>query len=728
MATRTHTPRHGGEPSTWGEVGRWGIFGIPWKGHTQEWPSPANPPITLEFGGRCRLAGMAHSLPRAPFACAGVEWSGVEQRVPPSVDGLRGRRFPSGRTGVSAAHRVRRTGRHGTRDPVMESIAQSVRSSHVLGNMRRATEWHPPRHPIAPSTSTARTSPLRSNSSNGSVGAGREGERYSCLPRANLSTLAMHVLGIQKAADDAGKRADANARAAQSAHEGRRGGAGGGEGIPLCPFLPPPPVTDAGRSDSGTRAHDAAPAPLYRDRPQGILQVPSSLLELQAQLQELGSQAMPAPRPRHARATSQKMAYSPHHACAVPAPRPCQCPVTPGRNGSGRGPDAGRTIEFEETNADRTWIGRGRGRFPLEAQLRETQGGVPNSSVPHPLRDRRARRRTAAFRKASKSDTTRKTLRCCVAAPPPCLTHGSGKSESGRGPDAGRTIEFKGTGADHKHGPGAGSVVVIVRLLAVGKKQQAGRCNGRIGRRQRICRCITEQTAVTAPPKQGETAADASRTRPRRERETANMEHAMADAAARAEELIVEYGGPLHSPFRVGSAPWPRGVVLGEMAEDASGTRPFLQILSRGTPPGRVRDASAAVSPCSDRAAPRSHGRAGERAPARARGAGSCAPATHSPKQPFRQPDAEAGESTPRPCVSLKRLPSFAFDMLGTVLPPTVSTSGWRNGQNRALAPRRGENVRKYPLPLPPPHCAAPARRAEPRGLPGQCRVSLKLL
>eukprot|EP00661_Eupelagonemidae_sp_cell13_P022650 gene22650-biopygen13298 len=37
----------------------------------------------------------------------------------------------------------------------------------------------------------------------------------------------------------------------------------------------------------------------------------------------------------------------------------------------------------------------------------------------------------------------------------------------------------------------------------------------------------------------------------------------------------------------------------GETAEDASGTRPFLQsyvfILSRGTCPGRVRDASAAV-------------------------------------------------------------------------------------------------------------------------------------
>eukprot|EP00661_Eupelagonemidae_sp_cell13_P023514 gene23514-biopygen7301 len=35
----------------------------------------------------------------------------------------------------------------------------------------------------------------------------------------------------------------------------------------------------------------------------------------------------------------------------------------PWENGNGRGPDAGRTIEFEETEADRTQTGRGRGRF-----------------------------------------------------------------------------------------------------------------------------------------------------------------------------------------------------------------------------------------------------------------------------------------------------------------------------------------------------------------------------
>eukprot|EP00661_Eupelagonemidae_sp_cell13_P018883 gene18883-biopygen914 len=51
------------------------------------------------------------------------------------------------------------------------------------------------------------------------------------------------------------------------------------------------------------------------------------------------------------------------------------CPP-PGRDGSGRaphdrrtrtgrGPDAGRTIEFEEADADRTRTGRGRGRFSL---------------------------------------------------------------------------------------------------------------------------------------------------------------------------------------------------------------------------------------------------------------------------------------------------------------------------------------------------------------------------
>eukprot|EP00661_Eupelagonemidae_sp_cell13_P001743 gene1743-biopygen16859 len=39
--------------------------------------------------------------------------------------------------------------------------------------------------------------------------------------------------------------------------------------------------------------------------------------------------------------------------------------LRPGENGSGRGPDAGRTIEFEETDADRTRAGRGRGRFSL---------------------------------------------------------------------------------------------------------------------------------------------------------------------------------------------------------------------------------------------------------------------------------------------------------------------------------------------------------------------------
>eukprot|EP00661_Eupelagonemidae_sp_cell13_P007372 gene7372-biopygen19548 len=34
-----------------------------------------------------------------------------------------------------------------------------------------------------------------------------------------------------------------------------------------------------------------------------------------------------------------------------------------GRN-CGRGPDADRTMEFKETDADRTRTGRGRGRFP----------------------------------------------------------------------------------------------------------------------------------------------------------------------------------------------------------------------------------------------------------------------------------------------------------------------------------------------------------------------------
>eukprot|EP00661_Eupelagonemidae_sp_cell13_P019424 gene19424-biopygen13022 len=37
----------------------------------------------------------------------------------------------------------------------------------------------------------------------------------------------------------------------------------------------------------------------------------------------------------------------------------------PYRNGSGRGPDAGHTIGFEETDADRTRTGRERGRFSL---------------------------------------------------------------------------------------------------------------------------------------------------------------------------------------------------------------------------------------------------------------------------------------------------------------------------------------------------------------------------
>eukprot|EP00661_Eupelagonemidae_sp_cell13_P017501 gene17501-biopygen17337 len=43
---------------------------------------------------------------------------------------------------------------------------------------------------------------------------------------------------------------------------------------------------------------------------------------------------MPAPRPRHARATlappKPKNVCSPRHARAMPAPRPRQCPVTPG--------------------------------------------------------------------------------------------------------------------------------------------------------------------------------------------------------------------------------------------------------------------------------------------------------------------------------------------------------------------------------------------------------------
>eukprot|EP00661_Eupelagonemidae_sp_cell13_P014172 gene14172-biopygen5094 len=37
------------------------------------------------------------------------------------------------------------------------------------------------------------------------------------------------------------------------------------------------------------------------------------------------------------------------------------------RTRTGRGPDAGRTIEFEETGADRTRTGRGRGRFSLHS-------------------------------------------------------------------------------------------------------------------------------------------------------------------------------------------------------------------------------------------------------------------------------------------------------------------------------------------------------------------------
>eukprot|EP00661_Eupelagonemidae_sp_cell13_P007898 gene7898-biopygen22577 len=57
----------------------------------------------------------------------------------------------------------------------------------------------------------------------------------------------------------------------------------------------------------------------------------------------------------------------------------CGCPwvrrakrlwTCPGRRArTGRGPDAGRTIAFEETDADRTRTGRGRGRFSLPAAL-----------------------------------------------------------------------------------------------------------------------------------------------------------------------------------------------------------------------------------------------------------------------------------------------------------------------------------------------------------------------
>eukprot|EP00661_Eupelagonemidae_sp_cell13_P024444 gene24444-biopygen11901 len=70
------------------------------------------------------------------------------------------------------------------------------------------------------------------------------------------------------------------------------------------------------------------------------------------------ARATPAPCPRHP--SQKKNACSPRHARTMPAPRPRQCSVTPGhfqtpgRNGSGRGPDAGRTIDFKETDAGRT--------------------------------------------------------------------------------------------------------------------------------------------------------------------------------------------------------------------------------------------------------------------------------------------------------------------------------------------------------------------------------------
>eukprot|EP00661_Eupelagonemidae_sp_cell13_P016001 gene16001-biopygen8213 len=54
-----------------------------------------------------------------------------------------------------------------------------------------------------------------------------------------------------------------------------------------------------------------------------------------------------------------------------------------GRNGSGRGPDADRTIGFKETGAGRTQTGRGRGRFSLERRQRQR---VRVREVPRGLR------------------------------------------------------------------------------------------------------------------------------------------------------------------------------------------------------------------------------------------------------------------------------------------------------------------------------------------------------
>eukprot|EP00661_Eupelagonemidae_sp_cell13_P007351 gene7351-biopygen7544 len=52
------------------------------------------------------------------------------------------------------------------------------------------------------------------------------------------------------------------------------------------------------------------------------------------------------------------------------------------RTRTGRGPDAGRTIEFEETDADRTRTGRGRGRF---SQVHPPTRVSPAPRYVHPL-------------------------------------------------------------------------------------------------------------------------------------------------------------------------------------------------------------------------------------------------------------------------------------------------------------------------------------------------------
>eukprot|EP00661_Eupelagonemidae_sp_cell13_P007445 gene7445-biopygen9082 len=66
----------------------------------------------------------------------------------------------------------------------------------------------------------------------------------------------------------------------------------------------------------------------------------------------------------------------------MPAPRPHQRPVAPGRNGNGRGPGAGRTINFEDTNGRGPDVGsavfsqRGRGRSNA-ARVRPASGPRP---------------------------------------------------------------------------------------------------------------------------------------------------------------------------------------------------------------------------------------------------------------------------------------------------------------------------------------------------------------